>query len=68
LPTLIEKATEKMMTHMTSEIKRLVSLKEKNPAIRDEEINHLKDSTLKIHASLQQTQIKFDALRIIICT
>lgn len=68
LPTLKQRANDKLNEFMTSEIDRLTSLQAKNPGIRDEEITHLTDSHERVAARLDQAQIKFDGMRIVICT
>jgi ATP-dependent helicase HepA len=59
-------ATKLMLAFLTAEIKRLVRLKKINPAIKAEEIEHLKNMTLLAHENLQAAQLKLDAVRFII--
>jgi len=59
-------ATQLMLAFLTEEIKRLVRLKKVNPAIKAEEIEHLKNQTLLVHENIQATQLKLDAVRFII--
>jgi ATP-dependent helicase HepA len=55
-----------MMETQSSEIKRLARLKNINPAIKTEEIEHLKTMTELAHDNIQAAQLKLDAVRFII--
>jgi ATP-dependent helicase HepA len=59
-------ASQLMLAFLTAEIKRLVRLKKVNPAIKAEEIEHLKNQALQAHENIQATQLKLDAVRFII--
>jgi ATP-dependent helicase HepA len=55
-----------MMETQSSEIERLIRLKNINPAIKTEEIEHLKTMTQLAHDNIQAAQLKLDAMRFII--
>ena len=59
-------AEDHMMNFLTAEINRMIRLKKVNPAIKAEEIDHLKKMTLSAHSNIQATQLKLDAVRFII--
>jgi ATP-dependent helicase HepA len=59
-------ASNKMVAAMTGEIKRLVRLKKINPGIKDQEIQQLKEHTLLAHESIQEAQLRLDAVRFVI--
>jgi ATP-dependent helicase HepA len=63
---LIEDATSTMLYSLTAEIKRLVRLKKVNPAIKKEEIEHLKDMTMLAHENIQAAHLRLDAVRFVI--
>ena len=48
------------------EIKRLLALKQRNPNIRDEEIQFLKDQTLALHNCLSGAKAELTALHLVI--
>ena len=57
-----------MIGVMTAEIKRMVRLKKVNPSIKDHEIEQLKEMTMLAHESIQEAQLRLDAVRFIITT
>ncbi len=63
---LIADATSAMLESLAAEIKRLVRLKKVNPAIKTEEIEHLKDMTMLAHENIQAAHLRLDAVRFII--
>ena len=63
---LINEATSTMLDSLTAEIKRLVRLQKVNPAIKKEEIEHLKDMTMLAHENIQAAHLRLDAVRFII--
>jgi ATP-dependent helicase HepA len=68
LQMLITDSSQTMVKVQSEEINRLVSLKRSNPNIKDEEIEKLKEITAATHLYLQETKLKLDAVRIIICS
>jgi ATP-dependent helicase HepA len=63
---LIDDATNAMLDSLAAEIKRLVRLKKVNPAIKKEEIEHLKDMTMLAHENIQAAHLRLDAVRFVI--
>jgi ATP-dependent helicase HepA len=63
---LIDDATKAMLDSLASEIKRLVRLKKVNPAIKKEEIEHLKDMTMLAHENIQAAHLRLDGVRFVI--
>ena len=63
---LITESSNRMIASLTSEIKRLVRLKKINPAIKDQEIEQLKEMVLLSHESIQEAQLRLDAIRFLI--
>ncbi len=66
MQTLIDSATNTMLTALSAEIKRLARLQKVNPTIKTEEIEHLKDMTMLAHENIQAAQLRLDAVRFII--
>ena len=65
---VIAAAAKLMIGVMTAEIKRMVRLKKVNPSIKDHEIEQLKEMTMLAHESIQEAQLRLDAVRFIITT
>ncbi|MGR8929662.1 MAG: RNA polymerase-associated protein RapA [Gammaproteobacteria bacterium] len=63
---LITDGSNEMVAAMTGEIKRLVRLKKINPGIKDQEIQQLKEMTMLAHESIQEAQLRLDAVRFVI--
>jgi len=66
MQNLIVESGNRMITEFTGEIKRMVRLKKINPGIRDYEIQQLKEMTMLAHESIQDAQLKLDAVRFVI--
>ena len=54
-----------MLERQTSEIKRLLALQQRNPNIREEEIDYLKDQTRALHECLSQAKAELVAVHAI---
>lgn len=67
LPTLREKAQQRMRDDLGAELKRMQALKLNNPAIRDDEIERLTQRIEALDACLGGMQLRFDALRVVFC-
>jgi ATP-dependent helicase HepA len=65
---MIKQSTESMMGHYTEEIQRLNALKKVNPNVREEEIEMLQAEGMALHDRLKKSQLKLDAIRLIINT
>ncbi|MEI8570759.1 RNA polymerase-associated protein RapA [Methylomonas sp. LW13] len=63
---LIAESSNLMIATLTGEIKRLVRLKKINPGIKEQEIEQLKEMTMLSHESIQETQLRLDAVRFVI--
>lgn len=63
---LIAESSNRMIAALTGEIKRLVRLKKINPGIKEQEIEQLKEMTMLSHESIQEAQLRLDAVRFVI--
>ncbi|WP_020485244.1 RNA polymerase-associated protein RapA [Methylomonas sp. MK1] len=63
---LVAESSNLMIATLTGEIKRLVRLKKINPGIKEQEIEQLKEMTMLSHESIQETQLRLDAVRFVI--
>jgi ATP-dependent helicase HepA len=63
---LITASQDKMLAELNHEVKRLTSLKEQNPLIRPEEVDHLQTQAHVVHQALQGASLHLDAIRLII--
>ena len=58
-------ASKHMLERQTAEIKRLLALQQRNPNIREEEIDYLKDQTRALHECLSQAKAQLVAVHTI---
>jgi len=63
---ILENIVDKMQQEQQQEMNRLISLKKKNPSIREDEINFLKKQTSLLTSYLEDTQLQLDAIRVIV--
>ena len=68
LPGIITLANQQMLEYATAELKRLSALKKVNPYVRQEELDQVKTNTLELHGHLQSTQLRVDAIRVMLVT
>lgn len=68
MQAILEEADHAMLASLTAEIKRLARLQKLNPAIKQEEIEQLKDFTMSSHEHIQSAQLRLDAVRFIIAS
>ncbi len=68
LAALVEACSAQMLLALKLEIDRLRALQEVNPAVRDDEIDYLKERALDLDGYIQTAQLRLDALRVIIAT
>lgn len=61
-----EQAGKTMLASQTAEIKRLLALKQRNPNIRQEELDYLKEQTLALHQCLSQAVPELLAVHVIL--
>jgi ATP-dependent helicase HepA len=66
MQSLITESSNRMIATMTGEIKRMVRLKKINPGIKEQEIQELKEMTMLAHESIQEAQLRLDAVRFVI--
>lgn len=66
LPTIIEAAQQRMRNQLDSELTRLQALAQHNPAVRDDEIQSLRDERQALDASIDGTRLRLDAARVIV--
>ncbi len=62
----IDQASKRMLATQTSEIKRLLALKQNNPNIRQEEIDYLKEQTMALHQCLGKAEAELVAVHLIL--
>jgi ATP-dependent helicase HepA len=61
-----ERVGKTMLASQTAEIKRLLALKQRNPNIRQEELDYLKEQTLALHQCLTQAVPELLAVHVIL--
>ena len=66
LPQLIAESSQHMLANATGELKRLSALRKVNPYVRQEELDRLKQNAMEMHGHLQATQLRLDALRVLL--
>jgi ATP-dependent helicase HepA len=66
MQSLITESSNRMIAVFTGEIKRMVRLKKINPGIKDQEIQQMKEMTMLAHESIQDAQLRLDAVRFVI--
>jgi ATP-dependent helicase HepA len=66
LPGIISDSGKRMLDAQTAELKRLVALKRVNPNIRASELDQIKTHALEMNHCIQSTQIRLDAVRVIV--
>ena len=63
---ILESVVEKMQLSQREELNRLLSLQKKNPNIRKEEIDFIKNQTKLLTNYLSDTQLQLEAVRVIV--
>lgn len=66
LPTLIEDAQRRMRDELDSELARLQALARHNPAVRDDELQALRDERHALDAAIDGARLRLDAVRVIV--
>ncbi|SDM12247.1 ATP-dependent helicase HepA [Modicisalibacter muralis] len=66
LPTIIETAQQRMRDELDGELTRLQALAEHNPAVRDDEIQALRDERHALDMAIDGTRLRLDAVRVIV--
>jgi ATP-dependent helicase HepA len=65
---IVAEAMDKMQSQQLGELQRLQALAKVNANIRQQEIEFLQQSTLKLQQFLQTAQLKLDAIRVVLVT
>jgi len=65
LPVLIQEGLKRLNEGLLPEIERMKSLKQRNPAVRDDEIQALEEEYEALKRAISQTRLRFDAVRVI---
>ena len=68
LQTLLEQAETTMRTSLGAELQRLEALREVNPSIRQEEVDHLRYRIDECALHIRHANLQMQALRLIITT
>ncbi|TVP53842.1 MAG: RNA polymerase-associated protein RapA, partial [Halomonadaceae bacterium] len=68
LPALQQTASDSYKQALETEIQRLKTLKRRNPAIREEEIQHFEQQLEEGLAAIDRATVELDALRVVITT
>ncbi|HET8791654.1 MAG TPA: RNA polymerase-associated protein RapA [Modicisalibacter sp.] len=66
LPTIIETAQQYMRDELDGELTRLQALAQHNPAVRDDEIQALRDERHALDTAIEGTRLRLDAVRVIV--
>ena len=66
LPTIIETAQQRMRDELDGELTRLQALARHNPAVRDDEIQALRDERQVLDKAIEGTRLRLDAVRVIV--
>jgi len=61
----VAEASATMLQSQTTEIKRLVALKQVNPNVRDTELAYLKEQTLQLHQCMKQASVELLAVHVV---
>lgn len=65
-PALVAQAGKEMLDTLGAELKRLSALKKVNPAVRAEEIAHLRQTIIDSHGYIQSARLRLDAVRVVL--
>ncbi|MDT8428611.1 MAG: SNF2-related protein [Pseudomonadales bacterium] len=65
LQNSVTMAAEKMLEQQTGEIRRLLALQQRNPNVRESEIEFLKSQTRQLHECMQQASVELAAVHVI---
>lgn len=65
LKNSVTMALENMLEQQTAEIRRLLALQQRNPNVRESEIEFLKTQTRQLHESIQQADVELAAVHVI---
>jgi ATP-dependent helicase HepA len=66
LPSIVEAAQMRMRASLDGELSRLEALARKNPSVRDDELNALREERKALDEAIEATQLRLDAIRLIV--
>lgn len=66
IPDIIDASGQRMLTTMTTELKRIAALRKVNPNVRQEELDQIKANALEMNACIQSANLRLDAVRVIV--
>lgn len=66
LPSIVEAAQVRMRNALNTELARLQALSQHNPAVREDELQALRDECNALDAAIENTRLRLDAVRVIV--
>lgn len=66
LPSIVEAAQMRMRSSLDGELSRLEALARKNPSVREDELNALREERKALDEAIEATQLRLDAIRLIV--
>lgn len=66
LPSIVETAQARMREALDSELIRLQALSKLNPAVREDELQALRDERTALDGAIEGTRLRLDAIRVIV--
>ncbi|WP_043531565.1 RNA polymerase-associated protein RapA [Litchfieldella xinjiangensis] len=66
LPSIVEAAQHRMRESLDAELVRLHALAQHNPAVREDELQALRDERAALDAAIEGTRLRLDAVRVIV--
>ncbi|MFY0992135.1 RNA polymerase-associated protein RapA [Halomonas sp. C05BenzN] len=66
LSTIVEAAQGRMRAELDGELNRLEALARHNPAVRDDELQALREERAALDAAIEGTRLRLDAVRVIV--
>ena len=66
LPTIVEQAQQQMREQLSAELARLEALASHNPAVREEELEALRQERAALDGAIETTRLRLDSVRVIV--
>ena len=66
LPSIVEAAQTRMRKNLDAELTRLEALAKRNPSVREDEIEALRQERHALDSAIEGTQLRLDAVRVIV--
>lgn len=66
LPSIVEAAQARMREALDGELARLQALAQRNPAVREDELQALRDERAALDAAIEDARLRLDAVRVIV--